>query len=733
LNVMDVSDTSTHESSAFKTSDAQKGRVKPKAKLCSDVTTELPIIIVGAGLTGLACALVFSDLSMQSVILESRSNQDLISGGMGINLQQKAIECLNELGISTASLVNKGNIILKQSYYCTDGRHVCSLDKSAKSKSTSNEYGQIAIHRGKVLELLLEKVSEKTNVEILNNQRVVDVKNLDKTVSIETKTRRENYTQHFSSSLALGADGINSKVRERIFANTSNKKSPVVYHGITHYRGIAHDFPTFLDGNTMVLIGGTETKFVIYPITSAHEGKQSINWVAAVKEKNVNNSLRQEQMQKHILNILRSDKFHVDFLDLFALVKKTDSIKAWPMIDLEPLDCWIDGRVALIGDAAHAMLPVGSGGAMAGFLDALAMKEAFQKSGPVPVQNVIKLFQVMRYSGASKLQKKCRFQPAEKIVQEVMDQTQLKDVPSSYSDRICNAMKKIHSPPPDNSCNSSNLIGCMELNVIVAQKKNEKVTRALLTTRKETLTESSMNMTQKRKNISNKKRATRIPFSAAVFITMFTLSCFDKAYVNAFQNQMQQQNINGKKYKQQDFLSTKLDSRHSDCLTKIKDLEPLARVGLTTAGQLQKLFSAYYNKPVKVAVHRFEKVKNDSSNVDNRTKTFSKDSDCDSLAVFDRKVAISIGDITFCIAKSKIHVYSPEILEQLISKPIGIGQIFELYDVRPKFTLHDAGRNKDGGVWRAYTLKCDGILSCQILEDFVHDAWNLDLNPSKND
>jgi len=455
---MNDSDTSTHERPAFKTSDAQKGRVKPKAKLCPDVTTELPITIVGAGLTGLACALVFSDLSMKSVILESRSNQDLISGGMGINLQQKAIECLNELGISTESLVNKGNIILKQSYYCTDGRHVCSLDKSANSKRTSNEYGQIAIHRGKVLELLLEKVSEKTNVEILNNRRVVDVKNLDKTVSIETKTGRENYTQRFSSSLTLGADGINSKVRERLFANTSNKKSPVVYHGITHYRGIAHDFPTFLDGNTMVIIGGTETKFVIYPITSAHEGKQSINWVAAVKEKNVNNSLRQEQVQKHILNILRSDKFHVDFLDFFALVKKTDSIKAWPMIDLEPLDCWIDGRVALIGDAAHAMLPVGSGGAMAGFLDALAMKEAFQKSGPVPVQNVIKLFQVMRYSGASKLQKKCRFQPAEKIVQEVMDQTQLKDVPSSYSDRICNAMKKIQSPTPDNSCNSSNLM-----------------------------------------------------------------------------------------------------------------------------------------------------------------------------------------------------------------------------------------------------------------------------------
>jgi len=277
------------------------------------------------------------------------------------------------------------------------------------------------------------------------------------------------------------------------------------------------------------------------------------------------------------------------------------------------------------------------------------------------------------------------------------------------------------------------VIGCMELNVIIAQKKNEKVTRALLTTRKETLTESSINMTQKRVHTnSNKKRATRIPFSSTVFMTMITLSCFDKAYVDAFQNQVQQQNINGKIYKQQGFLSTKLDSRHSDCLKKIKDLEPLARVGLTTAGQLQKLFSTYYNKTVKVAVHRFEKVENDSSNVDNRTETSSKDSDFNSLAVFEREVAISIGDITFCIAKSKIHVYSPEILEHFISKPIGIGQIFELYDVRPIFTLHDVGRNKDGGVWRTYTLKCD-ILSCEILEDFVNDAWNLDLNSSEND
>jgi len=84
---------------------------------------------------------------------------------------------------------------------------------------------------------------------------------------------------------------------------------------------------------------------------------------------------------------------------------------------------------------------------MAGFLDALAIKQVFETSGPVPGPNIIKLFQVMRYDAALNHQEGCRVQPAEKIVQEILDQGQrLCKIPDTYTNRIRSAMKKLHTP-----------------------------------------------------------------------------------------------------------------------------------------------------------------------------------------------------------------------------------------------------------------------------------------------
>ena len=90
----------------------QEGRVKPKLKVCPDVTRD-PIVIVGAGICGAACALALADLDIKSIILDQRSRHKLMDGA-GINLQWGAIEALNSLGVTTASLVQAGNVIQKK-------------------------------------------------------------------------------------------------------------------------------------------------------------------------------------------------------------------------------------------------------------------------------------------------------------------------------------------------------------------------------------------------------------------------------------------------------------------------------------------------------------------------------------------------------------------------------------------------------------------------------------------
>jgi hypothetical protein len=144
------------------------------------------------------------------------------------------------------------------------------------------------------------------------------------------------------------------------------------------------------------------------------------------------------------------------------------------------------------------------------------------------------------------------------------------------------------------------------------------------------------------------------------------------------------------------------------------DIISFERVGLLANGNLQHLFSSYYDQPVDISITKFEKLEDDN--------------DDQVLVTYDREVTMKIQGHSFCRAKSTLRVYSDETLEILSSSPIGIGQLFNLLEVLPKFTLLDVGRNKDGSLWRSYSLQSDKHLQCIILEEFTADAWSLDMN-----
>ena len=427
----------------------QAGRAEPKRLISPDVNQGHPVLIVGAGVSGLAAAIALSDIGIESILLDRRSRDELMDGA-GINLQPEAIEALNSLGVSTRMLMEVGATITKQSYYFPDGRHVCSLDKSGQDGSP----GQIAIPKGELLRLLLDVAASKNNVKLLTGHCVCDVdqKSSSDSISISVKAGKDCTSEsslRFTGSVLLGADGINSNIRKQMTSSQDGNKDPRQYHGTIHYRGVVEDFPSFFDGQTMIVAGGLGVKVVAYPIGKpCNNGLQMVNWVVAIKEDISGSEVSSFNLNhcEHILDILSANEFNLGF-DLKAMISKTTTIQAWQMVDLVPLDKWTDGRICLVGDAAHAMLPVGSGGAMAALFDALALRDAFQKSGPVSVCQVLCLYQQMRYKGATMHQQKCRLQPAEHIVQEAMDLIpKSSSVPLEYEDRVRGAMKALHRP-----------------------------------------------------------------------------------------------------------------------------------------------------------------------------------------------------------------------------------------------------------------------------------------------
>lgn len=194
------------------------------------------------------------------------------------------------------------------------------------------------------------------------------------------------------------------------------------------------------------------------------------------------------------------------------------------------------------------------------------------------------------------------------------------------------------------------------------------------------------------------------------------------------------------------------------------NFSPMERIALTSNGNLQRIFSSYYDAPVHVHIDFCERrtsATNDSGDGSskfmdyNGTDTYN-DFDMNNYhqllhnntsgAIWDRIVHIHTHGQTICKATSIISVKDPECIRLIENGTIGLGQLFRYLNRLPTFSLVDAGRRSrtiidssssslsisdndndalfDGGIWRTYELKCEEM-TCLIHEQFHKDAWNI--------
>ena len=136
---------------------------------------------------------------------------------------------------------------------------------------------------------------------------------------------------------------------------------------------------------------------------------------------------------------------------------------------------------------------------------------------------------------------------------------------------------------------------------------------------------------------------------------------------------------------------------------------PLDRMAITANGNLQRLFSSYYDAPVVVRVEHCTPQPRETE-----------------AASWTRRVALQLFNQTFCTADSLVVVHSAEVESLIESGTVGIGQLFRHFNVLPEFALLAAGPTEDGGFWRNYTLTSQQLVTCHIHEVFCSDVWNLE-------
>ena len=371
------------------------------------------IIIVGAGIGGLTLGLALHQAGIACRIYESVPDVKAI--GVGINLLPHATKELAALGLEDAL----ARVAVKTRDATFFNRFGQLIYQEPLGRAAGYEHPQFSIHRGDLQMILLEEFRSRAGGDrIVTNSHCVGVAQDEAGVSV-TFSDGPGGKNRFAvrGRVAIACDGINSAVRKQFFPGEGEPR----YSGVNMWRGVTRWKP-MLSGASMVRAGWlSHGKMVIYPIRDADtDGLQLINWVAEIETPNYRK--RDWNRAGSIEDFIGAfADWHFDWLDVPAFIRAADLVLEFPMVDQDPLPRWSFGRVTLLGDAAHPMVPRGSNGAGQAILDVRALTAALREhTDPVAA---LAAYEAQRLEATARVVLTNRTNPPDAILREVYERT----------------------------------------------------------------------------------------------------------------------------------------------------------------------------------------------------------------------------------------------------------------------------------------------------------------------
>ena len=325
------------------------------------------VVIIGGGIGGLTLALALHRQGIPFRVYEAVA--EIKPLGVGLNLLPHAMCELSELGLEEV-LRSKG-IATREYCFFTHGGQL--VQQEPRGQFAGYEFPQIAIHRGDLHLALLDAVRARAGADaVVTGHRCVAVEQDGEAAIVHFVDGSTGAPlPAVRGRVAVACDGVNSAVRKQMHP----KEAIPRYEGTLQYRGTTQWKP-YLTGATHFYMGTNETgKLVMYPIRDNIDGQgtQLVNWVIEV-------SRPAEQLQRDWNRRADIEDFIAHFehaafewLDIPALMRAAEAVYEYPMIDQDPLPFWSQGRVTLLGDAAHPMMPRGSNGSAHAILDATTL------------------------------------------------------------------------------------------------------------------------------------------------------------------------------------------------------------------------------------------------------------------------------------------------------------------------------------------------------------------------
>ena len=333
------------------------------------------VIIAGGGIGGFATALTLQQIGVPCVVIEQVA--ELKPLGVGINLQPNAVRELMDLGF-TAKDMNTFGVEARE--WALVGRQGQEIYAELRGRDAGYHWPQYAAHRGQFHMALYQRFREFAgDASIRLGARATAYHTLDDgrvKVTLDTG----NGSDEVTGRLLIGADGIHSAIR----AQMHPQQPPIHWGGAILWRGTTLAWPV-RTGSSFVGLGDHRHRIVIYPISAPDPatGLSLINWIAEVTYDDPSAWDRTGWYNRVEIGdfIHHFEDWTYDWLDVPALIRGADTAFENPMIDRDPVPTWVDGPVALIGDAAHPMYPTGSNGASQAIIDARVLGAKFIEYG----------------------------------------------------------------------------------------------------------------------------------------------------------------------------------------------------------------------------------------------------------------------------------------------------------------------------------------------------------------
>ena len=362
------------------------------------------ILVVGAGIGGLTLALELHRLGIACRIFESAP--EIKAVGVGINILPHANRVLCELGLEPAL----AKVAVETQEAAFFNRFGQLIYKEPLGRRAGYQWPQFSIHRGDLQAVLLDAVKARLGAERLHlGWHCLGFEQDEAAVTLRFRDR-----EAAKGRVAIGCDGIHSVIRRQLYPDEGEPH----YTGVNMWRGVTRWKPV-LSGATMTRAGWLANgKLVHYPIRNHvdGEGRQLVNWLWEIetpeyKRWDWNRAAKIDDF------IAGAQSWRFDWLDVPAFLRAAELVLEYPMVDKDPLPAWSFGRVTLLGDAAHPMVPRGSNGAGQAILDARALAQCIQES------KSLKEYEAQRLAPTAKVVLENRRNPPDAILREVYQRT----------------------------------------------------------------------------------------------------------------------------------------------------------------------------------------------------------------------------------------------------------------------------------------------------------------------